>query len=165
MEVEPTSDDVDLLHHVSNVCYVDWVQRAAWTHSLALGYGLPFYLEEIGGFFMIKRHEIDYLRQAYAGERMRVETWVDSWKLASCVRATAISRIADAAGKPEPEPVLLVRGRTHWAYVDAKKRRPGRIPAELKTLFSRPVPADRQNRYMASGSLPVYTDCEPVAME
>lgn len=137
MDIVAAPEDIDGLGHVSNLVYVRWVQDVAAAHSTAVGYGLDAY-RDLGLVFVVRRHEIDYLRPAYAGDSIRLRTWVESWKAATSVRMTSIWRIGDG------EPVELARASTLWALVAMDSGRPRRIPDELRQVFvetSFPEPA------------------------
>ena len=132
VEFHAAREDVDQLGHVSNIRYVDWLQRAAQGHSAAMGFDVRAY-REIGGIFVVRRHEIDYLRPAFAGELIRLHTQLEDCKLASSVRVTEILRVADAEGRAEETPVVLARGRTKWAFVDWDTGRPTSEPSSQNT--------------------------------
>ena len=92
--ITPVPDDIDELGHVSNLVYLRWVGEVAMAHSRALGWDYAQY-RALGAVFMVRRHEIDYIAQVTLGQRLRAETWVDSWRAASCVRRTEIVRDDD----------------------------------------------------------------------
>jgi len=117
--------DIDELAHVSNVVYVRWVLEAAMAHSVARGWGHPEY-RALGSVFIVRRHELDYLAPVLRGEQVIAETWVASWKAASCVRATEIKR-GDQ---------VVLRAATTWAFISLASGRPGRIPEPLVAAFS-----------------------------
>ncbi len=118
--------EIDELGHVSNIAYVRWIQDVAKAHSAAVGYSFEDY-KRLGAFFMVRRHEVEYLRPAYEGDEILLRTHVATWKGASSRRDTLILRAAD-----EQE---LVRAKTLWAYVDAVTGRPRRLPAEIYAAF------------------------------
>lgn len=122
--VAPTPEDIDGLGHVSNLVYLRWVQDVAMAHSRSVGWDVARY-RELGAAFMVRRHEIDYVSQVALGETLSAETWVDSWKLASCVRKTEILR----DGK------VVARAATTWAMIGLSSGRPQRIPEHLAALF------------------------------
>jgi acyl-CoA thioester hydrolase len=123
LEVIPA--DIDELDHVSNLVYLRWMLDAASAHSTALGWDLPAY-RRLGGVFVVRRHEVDYLASVVAGDRVEAVTWVESWKAASCIRRTAIRR--DGAD--------VLRASTLWAFVDLKSGKPRRVPDELRGRFA-----------------------------
>jgi len=123
--ITPAADDIDELGHVSNLVYLRWVQDVAMAHTRALGWDYAQY-RALGAVFMVRRHEIDYVAQVALGQGLRAETWVDSWRLASCVRKTELLR----DGK------VVARAATTWAMIGLATGRPQRIPDELVALFT-----------------------------
>jgi acyl-CoA thioester hydrolase len=122
--ITPTPADIDELGHVSNLVYLRWVLDVAMAHTRALGWDYAEY-RALGAVFMVRRHEIDYVAQVTLGEVLRAETWVDSWRMASCVRKTELLR----DGK------VVARAATTWAMIGLASGRPQRIPDELLALF------------------------------
>jgi acyl-CoA thioester hydrolase len=121
--------DIDALGHANNTAYVRWIQDVAVAHSEQMGLALADY-QSLGAVFVIRRHEIDYLRAAMEGDRLEVRTWIDSARSASCVRATEIARAADGA--------VLVKAMTTWAFIDTQSGRPTRITPEVRAKFGFP---------------------------
>jgi acyl-CoA thioester hydrolase len=117
---------IDLLGHVSNIVYVEWLQAVAAAHSAAVGWDQAAY-RELGAVFVVRRHEIDYRAPAFAGDRILLETWVEWWRPASSLRRTTVRR-ADGA--------LLAEAATTWAFVGITDGRPRRIPPEVSAAFS-----------------------------
>jgi acyl-CoA thioester hydrolase len=124
MTITATDADIDELRHVSNLVYLRWVLDVATAHSSALGWGHPEY-RALGGVFVVRRHEIDYLLPVTAGQQVVAATWVESWRAASCVRRTEITR-GDQ---------VVARASTLWAFIVLDTGRPQRIPAQLVALF------------------------------
>ena len=73
----------------------------------------------------MRRHEIEYLRAAAPGDRLRIETRVVSMKVANSLRKTEIFRGSE----------LLCRAETDWVYVDLARARPVRIPEDVRGAF------------------------------
>jgi acyl-CoA thioester hydrolase len=117
---------VDELGHVSNVSYVRWVQDVAMAHSAHVGWDMPRY-HRFGAVFVVRRHEIDYLKPTFAGDVVELRTWIERWTAATSVRRTQILRPADD--------VDLARAITTWALVREDSGWPRRIPAELSQAF------------------------------
>jgi acyl-CoA thioester hydrolase len=139
MEIHAQAADIDDLNHVSNLVYLRWVQDVATAHSAALGYDIEAY-REMGAVFVIRRHEIDYLRSAMLGDRIMLRTWIDTWKAVSSVRLTSIVRVGGPGDAPGEEgDVELARARTTWAFVSTDSGRPVRIPEDLRNRFLRPI--------------------------
>jgi acyl-CoA thioester hydrolase len=124
-QVEVVEADIDNLGHASNLVYLRWVQEAALAHSTALGFSERAYLAR-GEVWVVRRHEIEYLRAAVAGDRLRIETRVATMKAANSVRRTEIFRDSE----------LLCRASTDWVYVDLGRGRPLRIPEDLRAAFA-----------------------------
>src|SRR5215217_4437539 len=83
--------EMDALGHVNNAVYLHYLEQAAIDHSAALGYDVAR-LRALGGLFIARRHEIDYLRPASAGDVLQVVTWAVELKGAQAVRDYAIYR-------------------------------------------------------------------------
>jgi acyl-CoA thioester hydrolase len=123
--IRATSADIDELGHVSNQVYLRWVLDAATSHSIARGWGHDEY-KAAGVVWVVRRHELDYLAAVVADEELVAETWVESWRAASCVRKTEITRGT----------TVVLRAETTWAFVQFPSGRPTRIPEPLRTLFT-----------------------------
>jgi acyl-CoA thioester hydrolase len=123
-EVVVVAADIDNLGHASNLVYLRWVQEAALAHSTALGLPEAAYFAR-GQAWVVRRHEIEYLRPAVEGDRLRVETRVANMNVANSERLTRILRGDE----------LLCRATTDWVYIDLGRARPVRIPPEVKSVF------------------------------
>ncbi len=132
IDVEVTDDCIDMLGHASNIAYIQWIQDAAVAHSVAVGLDLEGY-RRLGAVFIVRRHEVDYLRPLLRGEHIEVRTWIDSVMAAKCKRATEIVRVAD-----DGVPIVCARAMTTWGYIDTTSGRPTRIPERVRLAFSVP---------------------------
>ena len=126
IRVRVEAADLDELEHANNQVYLRWVQEAAVAHSEAVGLGLAGYRQR-GAVFVVKRHEVDYIRPALVGDELDVSTQVCTAGPASAERYTTIQRVADAE--------LLARAVTRWAFIDLRSGRPVRIPEEVRSRF------------------------------
>jgi acyl-CoA thioester hydrolase len=122
------SSDIDELGHVSNIAYVRWIQEVAKAHSAAVGLDHAAYLR-LGAVFVVRRHEVEYLAPAYAGDEVRLVTWIEKWSAATSERRTRIVRASDGRE--------LARATTVWAFISIETLRPRRIPAELVAMFAK----------------------------
>ncbi len=129
MPIVAAAEDIDELGHVSNVVYVRWVLDVAMGHSRACGWDFAEY-RALGAVFVVRRHEIDYIAPVSLGQELVATTWVETWRGASVVRRTDITR-GDHA---------VARGATTWAFMSIASGRPTRIPEELHALFREPAP-------------------------
>jgi acyl-CoA thioester hydrolase len=119
--------DIDELGHASNLTYLRWVVEAAVSHTTHLGLG-PLDYRKRGQSFVVRRHTIDYLRPALAGDRVIVETCVVSLRTASSERETVIVHAETGA--------RLVEATSLWAFVDLEAGRPVRIPPDVRAIFT-----------------------------
>ncbi len=119
-EVLPS--DIDMLGHAGNVSWVRWINQLATAHSESIGLDLDAY-RALGVLWVVRRHEVDYLGQAFEGEKLEALTWVETLRGATSLRRTLIMRAEDGA--------LLCRAATTWVLLDIASGRPRRIPREL----------------------------------
>jgi acyl-CoA thioester hydrolase len=120
------TEAVDENGHVNNVTYVQWMQDAAVRHYEAMG-GRQLTLN-LGATWVVRSHTIEYLSPAFAGERIKVLTWVVNMRRVRSVRRYRFIRVEDEQ--------LLVRGETDWVFVDVKTGRPRAVPQEVTGLFT-----------------------------
>ena len=123
--------DIDELGHASNIAYVRWIQEVAIAHSAAVGLDFEAY-RKLGGVFVVRRHEVDYLRPVLRGDLLEVRTWIDSAMAAKCKRAT---EIVNQSG------TVVARAVTTWGYVEIASGRPVRIPTAVREAFGIKPPA------------------------
>ncbi len=139
--------EMDALGHVNNAVYLHYLEQAAYEHSAAAGFS-DEQTRALGGIWIVRKHEIEYLRPATAGDVLQVVTWAVAFKGARAYRDYAIFRHGDASRPPHglpaddflpPDQPLpadpLVRARTLWVWVDLRTARPRRIPAALYPAF------------------------------
>jgi acyl-CoA thioester hydrolase len=69
--------DIDAYGHVNNAVYLTWLDRAAWSHSAALGVPLERCVTLRRGM-AAQRIEIDYLRAAVRNDVVQAATWIAS---------------------------------------------------------------------------------------
>ena len=116
-------DDIDALRHVNNVTFLRFVQDAAAAHWLALA--PPEWHRTIA--WVVRRHEIEYLRPGFEGDELTLVTWVGEPTAATWERFTEVRRGDD----------VLVKARTVWVQVDAATGRPRRIDPNMTARFAR----------------------------
>ena len=118
LEVQPA--DIDEYEHVNNAVYLTWLDRAAWSHSAALGVPLERCLALRRGM-AAQRIEIDYLRAAVRGDRIQAATWIvggDGRLRAE--RRFQIRRASDGA--------TLARARVDYVCINLDSGRAARMP-------------------------------------
>ena len=114
---------IDELGHVNNAVWVQWIQDVATSHWYAVSYPA----HQHAYVWVVVRHEIDYLRAAFAGDRLTARTWVGE-----APRGARFDRHIEFIGD---DGKVRVRARTHWAIIDKASGRPLRVPTEVITPF------------------------------
>ncbi len=132
MRMEVSEADIDVLGHANNIAHLRWVQDVAVAHSNAVGLTWEAY-QTLGAVFVVRRHEIDYLRPVLRGDVLELRTWIDSAMAAKCKRATAIVKPTDAGD------VVVARAMTAWGFVEMPSGRPTRIPDSVRIAFGFPA--------------------------
>ena len=118
-----TEDDLDDLHHVNNVRYVQWIQDIAkehWEVRATDGLKKEF-------IWVVIRHEIDYKKQAFLGDDILIETYVGETTFVTSERFVNI--------KDAETGEILVAAKSMWCLLDADSKRPTKITEELRTVF------------------------------
>ena len=125
IEVPPSA--IDAQGHVNNVEFVRWMQEAAVAHADACGCTAAA-MAGVGAMWVVRSHHIEYLRPAFAGERISVLTWVANFRRAFSLRRYKFVRDGDG--------VVLARGETDWVFVDATSGRPRSVPEGIAGIFA-----------------------------
>jgi len=132
-EFEVPASALDRNGHVNNVQYVQWMQDVAVMHADAAGCSAA--TDAAGATWVARSHWIEYLRPAFAGDRIAAVTWVSGFRKVRSLRKYRFVRIDDGA--------LLAEGETDWVFVDAATGKLRAIPANVAGAFT-PVPQDEE---------------------
>ena len=119
------SETSALVPHANNVVILSWIDAIASSHGAAAGAPRDA-LAEAGRMWFVARHEVDYLGEAFAGDRLLLVTWIEKLGRTSLVRATRILR---------DDGTLLTSARSRWALVDLASRRPTAIPEAVRAAL------------------------------
>ncbi len=123
---EVLADEIDALDHVNNLHYLAWTQAAAKAHSVAVGWPFERYAA-LGAAWVVRSHQIEYLRPARLGDSVVVRTWVSEMgKIHSLRRYQIVRREGE---------VLLATAQTQWIFVRIATQTIERVPAELRAAF------------------------------
>lgn len=125
-EIRVEDIHIDRFGHANNVVVLQWIQDVAEAHSSAVGFSVATY-ERIGAGFIVRRHELEYLRPSLRGERLSIRTWVPEAKRISCTRRTEITSLEHDQ--------LVARASTTWVFADLATARPLRITDEIRAAF------------------------------
>ena len=120
--------ELDVLGHVNNAVYLNWVEQVAIDHVEALGYGRAWSTER-GGGWVVREHHVTYHRPVEYGDVVLVTTLPQELGGVRGLRRTEIHREADGA--------LMTEVMTQWIWVRSSDGRPARVPADLLELFRR----------------------------
>ena len=137
--------EVDALGHVNNAAYLNYLEQAAIDHATYLGLDLAR-LQDLGGVFVARRHEIVFLKPTFAGDLLRIVTWLGEPRGARVDRQYLVFR---ELGEVNEVPVrgravtwsgtktdvaLTVRATTEWVFAN-NQGQPRRIPNEVVSVF------------------------------
>lgn len=120
--------ELDVLGHVNNAVYLNWIEQAAIDHVEALGFGRDWSTAQ-GGVWVVREHRITYLRPVEYGDTVLVTTLPQELRGVRGTRRTEIHRESDGA--------LTTQAVTEWIWVRSADGRPGRVQPELIALFTR----------------------------
>lgn len=127
LRLEAGPEHIDELGHVNNAIWVQWIQKVAVAHWEAVSDAA----HREAYFWVVVRHEIDYLRAALEGDSILARTWVGD-----APRGARFDRFVEFTG---PSGQICVRARTQWAIIDKALGRPIRVPAQVIAPFIREV--------------------------
>jgi acyl-CoA thioester hydrolase len=116
--------DIDRQGHVNNVAFVRYIQDIAVAHWVAVASA------DVRAAFtwVVRRHEVEYLRPAFPDEELLLRTWVGEPSGATWERFTEVLR----AGEDKP----IVTARTVWVLLDAASGRPRRVDPVMVARFA-----------------------------
>ena len=116
-------EHIDELGHVNNAVWVQWIQQVAVAHWDAVADAA----HKDAYYWVVVRHEIDYLRSAAEGDEVTARTWVGD-----APRGARFERLMEFTGA---DGKTCVRARTQWAILDKSAGRPIRVPPEVIAPF------------------------------
>jgi acyl-CoA thioester hydrolase len=126
MTFTAAAEHIDELGHVNNAVWVQWIQEVAVAHWRSVA--APEHDQAY--FWVVVRHEIDYLRAAHEGDTVTARTWVGDKP-----RGARFDRYVEF-NLPDGGP--CVQARTVWAIVERARRRVVRVPQGVVAPFLDP---------------------------
>ena len=123
LELAAGREHIDQLGHVNNAVWVQWIQQVAVSHWDAVADAS----HKDAYFWVVVRHEVDYLRPAHEGDRITARTWIGD-----APQGARSERYMEFIG---PDGKICVRARTQWAIIDKAASRPIRVPPEVIAPF------------------------------
>lgn len=125
--VDVVDADIDAYGHVNNAVYLQWLDRAAWSHSAALGLSIAECTRLRRGMAAL-RIEIDYLRAALPRDRVEVATWIAaSDRRLRVTRRFQLRHAADGG--------TLARATTQYVCLNLDSGRAVRMPPEFSAAY------------------------------
>ncbi len=128
LAITPEAADIDELGHVNNAVIVRWLQEVATRHWAAAA--TPE--DQARFFWVVSRHEIDYLKPCLPAEVLVAETWGEN------PRGARFDRCTRMIG---PDGRTRVNARTTWVLMDQELERPARVPKSIADVFLMPAPS------------------------
>lgn len=120
-KITVTNNHLDFNHHVNNLVYMQWALDISRSHWLSV------ISEEIDSkyFWMVRSHHVEYKKQAFLGDELMVQTYVDDY------RGPFSNRIVKIYKGEE----LLVEVNSNWCLIERATQKLKRVPAEIQSLF------------------------------
>ena len=125
-ELTARAEHIDILGHVNNAVWVQWMEQVAVAHWESVAD--PVHQDAY--FWVVVRHEIDYLRAALEGDRILARTWVGD-----APQGAKFDRHMEFVAQ---DGKTCVRARSWWAIIDKAAGRPIRVPPEVVAPFLAP---------------------------
>jgi acyl-CoA thioester hydrolase len=127
VELAVLPEDIDAYEHVNNAVYLTWLDRAAWSHSAALGVPLGQCVALRRGM-AAHRIEIEYLRAAVSGDVVQAATWIVSTDgRLRAERRFQVRRKTDGAA--------LARARIDYVCINLDSGRAVRMPETFARAY------------------------------
>ena len=127
VELAVQPEDIDPYEHVNNAVYLTWLDRAAWSHSAALGVPLERCVALRRGM-AAQRIEIEYLRAAVRDDVVPAATWIVSTDgRLRAERRFQIGRVGDGQ--------ILARARIDYVCINLDSGRATRMPESFQRSY------------------------------
>jgi acyl-CoA thioester hydrolase len=123
MSLTAGPEHIDVLGHVNNAVWVQWMEQVAVAHWSSVAD--PAHQDAY--FWVVVRHEIDYLRAALEGERLTARTWAGEKP-----QGARYDRHMEFVGE---DGKVRVRARSWWAIIDKAMGKPIRVPPQVVAPF------------------------------
>ncbi len=120
-------EDIDAYEHVNNAVYLTWLDRAAWSHSAALGVPLERCVALRRGM-AAQRIEIEYLRAAVRDDVVQAATWI-----AGTDGRLRAERRFQVRRKTDGE--TLARARIDYVCINLESGRAVRMPESFARAY------------------------------
>lgn len=115
--------EIDHLNHVNNKVYLDWMEKASWAHSLAVGIDMPL-MKKLGKVMVIGQHQMNFHAGCYLGDELQIGTWVSAPE-SPRKRKRFYQIIRQSDGK------TVFSGHTQWICMDLQTQKSTNMPEEF----------------------------------
>lgn len=122
-EITVGPEHVDDQQHVNNVAYVQLMQDIAYKHWNSV---TPTD-KDAQVFWVVRRHEIDYLAPAFLHDVLMIRTWTGEHTAATWNRHCEIVRMGDQK--------KIITSKSVWVLLDKLTTKPRRIDDTLLQRF------------------------------
>lgn len=108
-------EDIDALHHVNNIVYIRWIQDASAAHWFTLA---DIDMQD-NFYWVVLRHEVNYLHAATLEDDLVAYTWVGEHRGARSERFVKICHAVTG--------MCYAESKTIWCLLSPKTMRPVKI--------------------------------------
>ncbi|MEP1095666.1 MAG: acyl-CoA thioesterase [Cyclobacteriaceae bacterium] len=119
--IEVKANHLDEVNHVNNVVFLQWVQDISKEHWLSKTDDLI----NSKMFWVVRSHHIDYKKQVFLGDQLKVKTFVNSCRGPFSERVVEFWRAKDQ----------VARAKSNWCLLGTGDQKPLRVPDEIQSLF------------------------------
>ncbi|MEX0856072.1 MAG: thioesterase family protein [Gemmatimonadota bacterium] len=126
------SYELDGLGHVNHAVYLNYLEQARYDAMEAGGFPHTAVLGRGWGIYVV-RIEVDYRRQCFQGDHLRILTGVEHFRKVSMTIGQQIHRSGE--GETDGEPAVTARVTLVW--ID-ERGRPMRVPPEARRALGEP---------------------------
>jgi acyl-CoA thioester hydrolase len=124
-------EDTDAGGVVYYANYLKFMERARTEWLRGLGFSQTEMQESLGGVFVVRHCELDYLHSARLDDYLEVQTTLIDQSATTLTMLQTVHRLAKNAAASQP-PTLLCSGRVRLVWLDKQAWRPQKIPQALR---------------------------------
>jgi len=121
-KLQVTEDHLDFNNHVNNLVYLEWaldMSRKHWLSKITEEMDQAY-------FWMVRSHHVEYKKQAFLGDHLTIQTYVEGY------RGPFSDRIVKIYKGEDP----LVHVKSNWCLIERATQKLKRVPEEVQILFS-----------------------------
>lgn len=140
--------ECDPLGHLNNAVAVGYLEQAAFDHAALLGWPVARLQREVGGVFVVRRHDLTFHQPAFENEVLQILTWPADLAGVRALRRYEVRRIEADPYSPPPSRIepgdaftrfapaeLVLSGYTEFVLANLERGRPMRVPPDVSAGF------------------------------